>query len=94
MDIGWYRDLAIIILAVVAAGVLIIITVLAFSLYRRMRYILDSEKTAAKTLQQISSYLSDEVVKPVVQIATVVHGIWQGIDSVTRLFKRKGGRDE
>ena len=94
MDIGWYRDLAIIILAVVATGVLIVIAVLAFSLYRRMRTILESEKTVAKTVQQFSSYVSEEVVKPVVQIATVVHGIWQGIDSVSRLFKRKGGRDE
>lgn len=94
MDIGWYRDLAIVILVVVATVVLIIITVLAFSLYRRMRPILDSVKTAGKTIQQITSYVGEEVVKPVIQIAALVQGIRQGIDSVSKLFKRKGGRDE
>ena len=79
MDIGWFRDLAIVILAVVATGVLIVFAVLAFSLYRRIRTILDSGKSVARTAQQI---------------ATLVQGIRQGIDSVSKLFKRKGGRDE
>ncbi len=79
MDIGWFRDLAIVILAVVFTGVLIIITVLAFSLYRRIRTILDSGKSVARTVQQI---------------VTLVQGIRQGIDSVGKLFKRKGGGDE
>ncbi len=79
MDIGWFRDLAIVILAVVFTGVLVVIAVLAFSLYRRIRTILDSGKSVARTVQQI---------------ATVVQGIRQGIDSVSKLFKRKGGRDE
>ncbi len=94
MDIGWFRDLAIIILVVVATVVLIVFTVLAFSLYRRIRLILDSVKTVSRTVKQISSYVGEEVVKPVVQIATLVQGIRQGIDSVSKLFKRKGGRDE
>ena len=94
MDITWFRDLAITILVVVAAGVLIVITVLAFSLYRRARSILNSEKTDAKTVQQLSSYVGEEIVKPVIQIAALVQGIWQGIDSVSKFFKRKGGRDE
>jgi predicted Co/Zn/Cd cation transporter (cation efflux family) len=79
MDIGWFRDLAIVILAVVFTGVLIIIAVLAFSLYRRIRTILDSGKSVARTVQQI---------------VTLVQGIRQGIDSVSKLFKRKGGGDE
>jgi hypothetical protein len=79
MDIGWFRDLAIVILAVVATGVLIVFAVLAFSLYRRIRTILDSGKSVARTAQQI---------------ATLVQGIRQGIDSVSKLFKRKGGGDE
>ena len=94
MDIGWFRDLAIVILAVVATGVLVVITVLAFSLYRRIRSILNSGKSVAKTVQQISSYAGEEVVKPVIQVAALVQGIRRGIDSVSKLFKRKGGRDE
>ena len=41
MDISWFRDLAIIILMLVAGGVLIFIAALAFPLYRRVMYILN-----------------------------------------------------
>jgi len=94
MDISWFRDLAIIILVLVGTGALIVIAVIQFLLYRRIKYILDSVKTVAKTAQQISSYVGDEVVKPVIQIAAVVQGIRQGIDSVSKIFRKKGGRDE
>jgi len=86
MDIGWYRDLAIIILVVVATGMLVVISVLAISLYRRVKPILDSAKAIVQTVQ--------EVVKPLVQIAALVQGIRQGIDGVNKIFHRKGGKDE
>ena len=94
MDIGWYRDLAIIILVIVAAGALVVITVLAILLYRRVKSILDPAKAIARAVQQISSYVSEEVIKPVVQIASLVQGIRAGIDSVSKVFSRKGGKDE
>ena len=86
MDITWYRDLAIIILVIVAAGALVVITVLAISLYRRVKPILDSAKAIVQTVQ--------EVVKPLVQIAALVQGIRAGINSFSTLFTRKGGKDE
>ncbi len=86
MDIGWYRDLAIIILVVVATGMLVVISVLAISLYRRVKPILDSAKAIVQTVQ--------EVVKPLVQIAAMIQGIRQGIDVISKVFHRKGGKNE
>lgn len=95
MGIDWFRDLAISIFGLVAAGVLIFITVLFFSLYRRIKVILDSVKTTSKTIQGLSSYVGDEVVKPVIELAAIIQGVRQGIDTVSRLFKKKeGGRND
>ncbi len=86
MDITWYRDLAIIVLVIVAAGALVVITVLTISLYRRVKPILDSAKAIVQTVQ--------EVVKPLVQFAALVQGIRQGIGSFSKLCGKKGGKDE
>ena len=95
MGIDWFRDLIICIFGLVAAGVLIFIAVLSFLLYRRVRTILDSVRATSRTIQGISSYVGDEVVKPVIELAAIIQGVRQGIDTISRLFKKKeGGRNE
>ena len=91
MSIDWFRDLVICIFGLVAAGVLIFIAVLSFLLYRRVRVILDSVKATSKTIQGLSSYVGDEVVKPVIEVAAIIQGVRQGIDTISRFFKKKEG---
>ena len=88
MGIDWFRDLIICIFGLVATGVLIFIAVLSFSLYRRTRVILDSVKATSKTLQGISSYVGDEVVKPVIEIAALIQGIRQGVGTISKFFRK------
>ena len=95
MSIDWFRDLIICIFGLVATGVLIFVAVISFALYRRIRPIVDSIKTTSRTIQGISSYVGDEVVKPVIQVATFVQGIRQGVDTISKFFKKKeGGRND
>ncbi|MBA7686517.1 hypothetical protein ES703_94967 [subsurface metagenome] len=95
MSIDWFRDLIICIFGLVAAGALIFIAVLSFLLYRRVRVILDSVKATSRTIQGISSYVGDEVVKPVIEVATIIQGIRQGIDTISKFFKKKeGGKND
>lgn len=95
MSIDWFRDLIICIFGLVAAGALIFIAVLSFLLYRRVRVILDSVKATSKTIQGLSSYVGDEVVKPVIEVAAIIQGIRQGIDTISRFFKKKeGGKND
>jgi len=94
MGIDWFRDLVIAISGLVLIVVLIFIAVLAFSLYRRARSILDSVRATSKTIQEVSSYAGNEVVKPITQVVALIQGVRQGIDAVGRLFGRKeGGKD-
>ncbi|MFC1966629.1 hypothetical protein ACFLVW_02080 [Chloroflexota bacterium] len=95
MSIDWFRDLVISIFGVVATGVSIFIAVLAYSLYRRIKPVLKSLKKSAKTIQTLSSYTENEVVKPLIQMATVIQGVRQGINAVSKIFqKKKGGKDD
>lgn len=91
MSIDWFRDLVISISGLVLIGVLIFIVVLSYSLYRRIKTILDSVKTTSRTIQVVSSYVGDEVVKPITQIVALIQGIRQGIDAVSNLFRKKEG---
>lgn len=91
MGIDWFRDLVICIFGLVAAGVFIFIAVLLFLLYRRVRVILDSVKATSRTIQGISSYVGDEVVKPVIEVAALIQGVRQGIDTISKFFKKKEG---
>jgi len=95
MGIEWFRDLAIAISGLVLIGVFIFIAVLAFLLYRRVSPILDSMKTVSRNVQGISSFVTDEVAKPLIQVVAFVQGIRQGINAIGKLFKKKeGGGDE
>ena len=88
MGIDWFRDLIICIFGLVATGVLIFIAVLLFSLYRRTRSILNSIKVTAANIQGISSYVGEGVVKPAIQMVTLIQGIRQGIDAISKFFKK------
>ncbi|MFC2068681.1 hypothetical protein ACFLTP_06705 [Chloroflexota bacterium] len=94
MSIDWFRDLIICVFGLVATGTLIFIAVLSYRLYHRTRAILDSIKATSRIVQEVSSYMGDEVVKPVAQIAGIVQGIRQGIVTFSNYFNRsKGGKD-
>ena len=93
MSIDLFRDLVSSISGLVVTGVLIFIAVLLYLLYRKTSSILDSAQATSKTIKGVSSYIGDEVVKPVVQIVAIAQGIRQGIDTVSKFFKKKGEGD-
>ena len=95
MSIDWFRDLVICIWGLVAIGALVFVAVLSYRLYHRIRPILDSIKTTSATIQEISAYVGDEVVKPVSQVVALIQGIRQGMDTISKFFKKKegGGND-
>jgi hypothetical protein len=95
MDIGWFRDLVICISGLVVTLVVIFAAILAYLLYNKTRSVLNSIEATSENIHEISSAVRDEVVKPVVQVASLIRGISQGIDMVSRFFKKEqeGGRD-
>ncbi len=96
MDIAWFRDLVICISGLVVTIVVIFIAVLSYLLYNKARSALDSIKATTATINEISSAVRDEIVKPVLQLVALVRGVFQGIDLVNRFFGKKeseGGKD-
>ena len=88
MSIEWFRDLIICISGLVATGALIFIAVLAYLFYKRTKPILDSIKTTSRTVEGISSYVAEEAAKPLIEVVALIQGIRQGIDIVTKFFRK------
>ena len=95
MAIEWLRDLVICISGLVIVGVLIFIAVILYALYQKTKSIVDSIEYTAKNISGISSYAAKEVVKPLVQVAALIQGVRQGINAVSKIFKKQeGGKDD
>lgn len=94
MGIDWFRDLVICVFGLVGMVVLIFVTVLFYRMYHRTMSILDSVRAISSTIRGITSYAGDEVVKPLVQVVTLIQGVRQGIETISSFFKKQeGGKD-
>lgn len=93
MDITWFRDLVICVFGLVVTVVAIFIAVLSYLLYIRVKFVLDSMKTASATINELCSAVQDEIIRPIVQLGALIRGVLQGIDFVSRLFKKKEGQE-
>ena len=98
MDIAWFRDLSVIVLAIVVVTMVIVMGVIAIKFYRRARPIIDSIKATAANVEEISSFVKEAVVKPILCVATIIQGIRHGIEWFTNMGKKeneeKGETDE
>lgn len=88
MDVAWFRDLIICISGAVLAVVLIFTAVLMYLLYRKTKSVLDLIKTASKNIQVITSIVRDEVAKPIIGMAVFIQGIRQGINTISKFFRK------
>lgn len=94
MDMEWFRDLAIVILGFGVTIVVISIGILAFMLYCKLKPILDSAKSTAKRIENISATVEEEVSRPLAQLAAFVQGVRQVVGLFSGFARRKqGGRD-
>lgn len=94
MEVEFLRDLVIIISGLIITCVVIFLAVLAYLLYNRAKSFMDSVGSVATTVREITAVVKDEVVSPVVQFTALIRGICQGVETVSRLFKKQeGGRD-
>jgi uncharacterized protein YoxC len=94
MTLDWLRDLIIVICGIAGTLIAIFVTVLIFRLYRQLKEITDSAKTTAKDIQSTWSFLSDTVVQPVIQITSLIQGIHQALNAVTKRAAGKGEDDD
>ena len=95
MSIGFFRDIIICLTGLVATGVLIFIAILLYRLYHRTRAILDSLESTSTTMKGMTSFVGDEVLKPVVNVLAMAQGVRQGVETFTGFFKKQeGGKND
>ena len=95
VSIEWLRDLAVCILCFGGMVVFVFMGIMMLMFYRKAAPILDSVKDTTRSVQNISTCLEDEVVRPLSEIAGIVQGVCQGMEAIRGITRRKkGGRDE
>ena len=89
MSIEWFRDLVVCIFGLGAVAAMIILVVLAFLFYLRLKPMLDSMKRTARIVEDVAATVESEVAEPLAQVATFVQGIRQAFSLVNRFVRRK-----
>jgi hypothetical protein len=88
VNIGWFRDLVIIIFGLIGMGFFIILAVMALSLFPRLRVILDSLKVTSTNIEEISAIAKEQIVRPIVQVGSLFQGILKWIEVISGFLKR------
>lgn len=91
---AWWRDLVIIVAGLGVTIVAIIIAVIAFMLYRNLRAATESMKATAAKIEALTTFAVDEVAKPLIQVASIIQGVTQGINTVKKMFGKGGEGNE
>lgn len=94
MTLEWLRDLVIVVCGIAGTLIAVLIAILIFRLYRQLKEITDSAKTTVKGVQSTWSFLSDTVVQPLIQITSLIQGIRQAINAVTKRAAREREDDD
>lgn len=87
MGIEWFRDLAIIILGLGVTVSAVLIAIMAWMLYRKLRPILDSVQTTTKTLENFSVTVGEGVCRPLGQVVGFIQGVRNAVKFAGRFRK-------
>jgi hypothetical protein len=93
VSIDWFRDLVLCIFGLSATVAVIILVVLAFLFYFRLKPLLDSMKRTAGTVSKITSAVETEMAGPLAQIISFVQGCRQAIGLFNRFFRKEEEED-
>ena len=89
MSIEWFRDLILIIWGITSTVVIVLIGVLAYLFYRRIRPALDSLKATTRTVENITSVVGEQVAGPLTKVAAFIQGVRQAVSLVSQLRNKK-----
>ena len=92
MSLAELRDLFIVIFSLVGIGATIFLSILLFLVFRKIRSILDSGRQTLGNVRNMSSMVSDNIVKPLVSISSFLQGLRQALEFISRASKREEGK--
>ena len=108
MDIGWLRDLVIIITGIIEIVIFIILGIIGWALSKHIRElsesakkltvsaqgVIDTAKVTVDNLASVSRFARSEIAGPLVKTASLIKGISAGLNAIMGFFQKKGGEDE
>jgi hypothetical protein len=89
MEMEWYRDLAIFVFCTLFSVVLIMLGVFSAILMAKIKSILNSVKAAAASGRRIMETFEVELKRPLLQLVTMVQAIYQAVQSISVMMKKK-----
>ena len=89
MDIGWLRDLNIIIFGIIFIAAVTAKILVALYLYKRAKVTLAKVETVIGKGDTFSARAEEVLVRPLIQIAAVTQGIYQVIIGIINVFQKK-----
>lgn len=89
MTIEWFRDLVIVIFGLGTTIAVLAFLVMGIIMFFKVRSIIDTAKRVSGDVEDISSCVKDEIVKPLAQAAAVVQGIRQAAGMFGAFGKKK-----
>ena len=92
MSLSDLRDLFIVIFAIIGIGATILLAILFFLVFRKIRSILDSGRDAVDSVRKISSLVSHSIAKPLIGIASFLQGLRQASEFCSKSSRKKEGK--
>ena len=86
------RDLAVIVLAVMALLQVLIILILSILIYKKLAPVLDNIRIATNNIKGTTGFMSETVVRPVIAVVSFALGARRTLSVLTGFRNRKGGR--
>lgn len=92
MSLPELRDLFIVIYCILGIGAMVFFSIMAFLIFRRVRAILDSGRATLGSIRDVSSAVSEDIVKPLTSIAGALQVVAKVLELVLGPLRRKEGR--
>jgi hypothetical protein len=88
MNIAWLRDLTIVIWGLISMVVTIMLGVIAFAIFRRLKTILGSAEVASANIAELS-VLARESAGPILRITGIIQVVAKTMEAIRGLAKNK-----
>jgi hypothetical protein len=94
MDLAAWRDLIIVIWGIIGILASIIVSIVIILMYKQTTTLVESAKVVVERVGDIVDYTDEQLIQPLTQLGSMIRGVAQVVNFVSRLFKRKKEEDD
>jgi hypothetical protein len=94
MNLEAWRDLVIVIWGLIGILASIIVTVVIILLYGKAASLVKSANLVVEKVNDIVDYTDEELIRPIVQLGSMIKGIAEGVSMFSKIFRKKKEEDD